>query len=335
MNLFTFISERFKRFFSGEEPASPEEPDQSKFFGREKTIAFTVTVIIALCLWFIVNLSRDFNVTLEVPIRLVNLPEDVALSSDLPEYVSVNLTGEGWKLIPIYNNPPQISLSAESQQINLFEQMRNQVGAFSDLNVLQVDPIMLNIETEQKTSKRVPIVPRVDLQMRSRYGTTQEPGIAPDSVTITGAQSKVEEIEVWETDSLELRDVHRSQEREIELQSPESGIILEPSVVTLRVDVAEFTEAEVRVPIRTRNLPSGEAVSYNPSSITVRYDVPIEHYAEAQNTRPFTAYVDYEAMEDDTTGFITPQIENNLEDINVRLRSFRPSQVSYFNIIPD
>lgn len=334
MSFFSFITDRIKAFFS-DEPASPEEAEQSGFFTREKIVAFSTALIFALLLWGIVNLSRDFNVTIDVPIQIVNLPDDVAISSDVPEYVSVNLTGEGWKLIPIYNNPPRISLTADDREINLFDQMRNQVSAFSDLNVQQVEPLSIRIETEQKATKRVPVVAQIELNMRSRYGAVQNPVIEPDSVTIIGPQSRLDGITSWETAEVELRDVNSSVERTIELSNGPSGVTVDPSSVTFRVEVAEFTESEVRVPVRTRNLPSGEAVTYNPSSVTVRYDVPIDKFGEVQESRPFNAFVEYDDLRADTTGFITPQIENIREDINVRVRSFRPTQVSYFNIVQD
>ncbi len=335
MKFFSFITERVRQFFSSSEPAKAEEPDDSAFIGREKVIVFGVAFFFSLCLWFIVNLSRDFNVTIDVPIQLVNLPDDVSLSSDIPDYASVNVTGEGWKLIPLYSNPPRISLSADARQINLFEQMRSQVGAFSDLNVLQVNPIVLNIETEEKASKKVPVIPKIDLTLQNRYGTVQDPTVEPDSVTITGGQTRVANIDSWETVELELTGVNRSMERRIELERPGSGLSIEPTHVTVRIDVAEFTESEVRIPVRTRNLPSGKAVTYNPSSITVRFDVPIDKFSEVQRMRPFTAFVDYADIEGDTTGFVTPQIEKLVDDINLRLRNYQPSRVSYFNILHD
>ena len=335
MNLITFISDRIKQFFKSGEAGKPEETDDTGFVGREKAIAFSIAFLFALCLWFIVNLSRDFTVTVQVPIQLVNVPDDVALSSEVPDYASVSISGEGWKLIPLYSNPPRISLTAESRQINLIDQMRNQVGAFSDLNVLQVEPIVLNIETEEKTSKRVPVRPRVELSFRSQYGIVQNPVVEPDSVTITGGRSRIADIEYWETEEEEITNINRSLERRIDLASLGKGIAVEPSSVLYRVEVSEYTESEIRVPVRTRNLPSGQAITYNPSSITVRFDVPIERFSEVQGMRPFAAYVDYEVIRDDTTGFVTPSVELITEDINLRLRNFQPGRVAYFNIVPD
>ena len=335
MNLFNFISERIKEFFKSGSSGSPQEGDDSNFFGRERVIVFSIAFLIAMGLWFMVNLSREFNITVEVPIQLVNLPEDQALSSDIPDYASVNVTGEGWNLLPVYTNPPGISVTAETRRINLNEQVRNQMGAFSNLTILQVQPVTITIETEEKASKRVPVVSRVQFDFRSQYGFLQDPVLEPDSVTVTAARSRLDEIDEWETVQAVFDDISRSFEEVISLAPPESNVTVEPSEITLLVDVSEYTEAEVRIPVRTRNLPAGKAVTYNPSSVTVRFDVPIELYADVQGTRPFSVYVDYAELERDTTGFITPQVEKISDDFNVRLRSIQPARVSYFNIIPD
>ena len=335
MNIFTFISERLKEFFKSGSSGQPEDADESNFFGRERVIVFSISFLIAMGFWFMVNLSREFSITVEVPVELVNLPENLALSSEVPEHVSVNVTGEGWNLLPVYTNPPSISIAADSRQINMNEQVRNQMGAFSNLNILQVEPNSVTVETEEKGSKRVPIDSQVEFEFRPQFGLLQSPTFEPDSVTITAARSILEDIEAWETEEITYDDINRSFEEVITLESPGSNISVDPSTVTLRVDVSEYTEAEVRIPIRTRNLPAGKAVTYNPSSVTVRFDVPLELYADVQGTRPFSVYVNYADLERDTTGYITPQVEKIADDFNVRLRSIQPTRVSYFNIIPD
>lgn len=334
MKLWNFIRERFRAFITSGE-ADSDNPEEFQFFAREKVIAFSIAFFFAVCLWFVVNMNRDYTVTIDVPIELVNLPEELAVSSEVPDNVSVNVSGEGWKLITLYSNPPKVSLNADSRQINLFEQIRNLSGAFSELNVLQVEPIMLTVETEEKAQKKVPVIPRVELNLRGQYGLMGDPEISPDSVTLTGAESKLIEISEWETEEVVLEDVSNSLERLVALKSPGPGITLDYNQIEFRLDVAEFTEAEVRVPVRTRNLPPGKAITFNPSTITVRFDVPIQQFADVQGTRPFSAFVDYADLEADQSGFITPQIEKVTDEYHVRLRDFQPQRVSYFNIIPD
>ena len=334
MKFFNFISERTRAFFSWDSASNSDATDSSHFENREKIIAFSVALFFGLCLWFIVNLSRDFNVTIQVPIVLSNLPSDVTISSEIPETASVVLTGEGWSLISVYTNPPRVLVNAESDEVNLAEQLRSQVGAFSDLNIVQVRPTQLFILKERRVSRNLPIRNRTTIRFTDQFGQLSDPVISPDSVTVTGAESILDELEYWDTADTELTNINQSIDRAIQLQSM-TGVSLEPSTVNLSMEVAEFTEAEIRVPIRTRNLPSGRAVSYNPSSILVRYDVPIHQFSEVQGVRLFNAFVDYSLIEEDDLGTISPDVEIVENDFNVRIRSFQPPRVSYFRIVPE
>jgi len=312
-----------------------DEDDDSNFFSKQKIIVFLFAMLLSLSLWVIVNMGRDYNITMTIPIEITNMPEDIALSSEIPENATVSVSGEGWSLFNLYMNPPLISLSVENQQVNMFEQVRQQVGSISDVTVMQADPMFLEIETEQRVTRKVPVRSRVTLSTRDQYGVIGNPGVSPDSVTISGPASRVNTVENWSTLESDVENVDTDLELTIELEEPEAGITIEPEQVVLEARVAEFTEAQVRIPVRSRNLPSGVAITFSPSSLLVRYNVPIQQYNDVQNIRPFIAYVDYERIEADTTGLIRPQVEQVTDEYDVRLRNFQPTRVSYFEILPD
>lgn len=335
MDFFEFISKRFRDFFSSEDSSKSEESDSVYTGNREKLVAFGIAFLISLALWFIVNLNRDFNVNIEVPIQLADLPEDITVSTDIPESVQVNVTGEGWNIISVYSNPPTLLINAQSRSVNVSDQIRNQMNAFSDLNIIQVQPSLIAIETERKASRRVPVENRVEVTFRERFGVLNGPSVVPDSIQVSGAESRLDTIDSWPTVQVRINDVFTDMMRQVPLQDPPNGLTIIPEAVTLTADVTEFTEAEIQIPIRTRNLPSGSAVTYNPSSITVQIDVPIGQYSQIREQRPFRAFVEYAVIESDTTGRVVPQVEVTDPDYTVRVRDFRPSTVSYFRVLPD
>ncbi|MEX0770077.1 MAG: CdaR family protein [Balneolaceae bacterium] len=326
---------RFKHMFSsGKNTGSDMDDDgMSNYLTQEKILVFGISFVLAFCLWFIVNLSRDFNITVDLPLEVGNLPADQALVDGLPEYATVGVTGEGWQLIPLYNNPPSITVEVLEEEVPLFERVQQQLSTFSGVNVIKVQPFSLTLNLEQKTTRKLPVELRLDLELRDQYGIIGEPELSPDSVTVTGAVTKLEELERIQTEELELADIQSDRVILLDLIQPSGGIALSPDVVSYRIEVAEFTEGEVRIPIRIRNLPPGRVVTYNPSTLTVRYDVPIDQYQDVQNIRPFTAYIDFNTIQSDTTGLVIPEIERNDDDFIVRLRSFQPKTVSYFNVV--
>jgi YbbR domain-containing protein len=330
-NVFDNISDFFARRFKLEE----SEDEADKLFTKQKVFAFTFAMLFSLALWFIVNMGRDYNMTMMLPIEITNLPDDIALSTEVPDNAAVSVSGEGWSLFNLYINPPQVVLNVEAQQVNMFEQVRQQISSISDLSVMQVDPMFIEIETEMRVSKRVPVQSRVNISTENQFGVLGTPEITPDSVNITGPASRIEAVDAWNTAESTVEDVNSDLDLTVDLEAPGPGITINPTSVSLRADVAEFTEAEVRIPVRSRGLPSGRAVTFSPSSILVRYDVPLEHYNDVQSIRPFVAFVDFERLQQDTTGLITPELEKVTDEYDVRLRNFQPTRVSYYNILPD
>lgn len=312
-------------------PARIEE--NAVFSTKEKVVVFIISFTIALSLWVMVNLDRDYNLTLDLELIPGVMEANMALTSPLPKTVSVSINGEGWKLINMYNNPPRVPVNLESGTVNLFEQVRELILTYPDLSVTKVQPSIVNVNLEEEISRKVPVNPRLDISFRSQFNFVGGIETIPDSITITGARSRVEDITVWQTTVIRKEGLRESIDMVVPLLSPSDVLQIDRTEVRLRARVSEFTEGEVRVPIRTRGLPRGRQVTYSPAAVSIRYDVPIDEYVEAQNITPYAVYVNYSQIINDTTGFVSPMIEQTADDLNLRFRSANPRIVSYYTII--
>lgn len=310
------------------------DDDSMSGFGREKIAVFTISFILAFGLWLMVNLSRDFNLDINLPINVANVPPDQALREPLPETAIVGISGEGWKLLNIYNNPPPIDVSISDTEINLYDQVRQNMNALPDINVQKVQPLILSVNLEERVEKKVPVVSNIELSFQDQYGLLDSASFNPDSITVAGASSLVENISAWETDSLVISDISDDISRNVPLQKSEELISIDRSEVVFTVPVAQFTEGEVKVKINTQNLPATSNVSFSPSSITVRFDVPISNYADLGGTDLFEVYVPYEDLMEDSTGFVRPHIELKEEvEYPINIRASQPNRVAYFMVL--
>lgn len=305
---------------------------RAAYLPREKLLVFSGSLILALCLWFIVNLNRDFSITLDLPIEIRDISGEMALVSDPPASARVDVTGEGWKLITLYSNPPRVVLDVDNEEIDLTDRIQRQVSMLSDVMITSVRPSILVLEMEERTEKEVPVVPLVDILFAEQFGQVGTPVVEPSLIQISGAASRVQEVDTVYTRLRELENVRESRELALEL-APVSGILLQTEQVRYSFEVAEFTEAQITVPIRIRNLPPGQTITYNPTRVTIRYDVPIDEYNESLNIRPFSVWVDYDKIRQDTTGQVTPDVERNEDDLQIRFRSVQPRRISYFTVL--
>ncbi|MDZ7807596.1 MAG: hypothetical protein U5K71_10820 [Gracilimonas sp.] len=110
-------------------------------------------------------------------------------------------------------------------------------------------------------------------------------------------------------------------------------IDLSDTMILYEADISEFTEGEATVYINTRGLPRGQNVTYNPASVSITYDVPIEQFAEVAELQPYEAYVTYSEILEDSTGYVTPDIDLIEPGYELRIRNFKPKAVAYFTVI--
>lgn len=317
---------------SGTKPGV-EETDVS-FMRREKVIVFVGAYIMAVSLWFIVNLGGSFSINVNVPIEAGNIPENMALTEKLPEFVQVGVSGDGWQLLNLYNDPPVVVINIENREVNLFDQVRQRLSYLQGVDIAKVQPLLLSVDLEPKRSKKVPVRIPSELSFQNRFGLVGSPVFSPDSITVTGAESMIDEIDEWVVeDTLRLAGVRDDISMNVPLNSGDDVIELSENEIIFTADVSEFTEGETTVYIRTRGLPRGQNVNYNPSSITIKFDVPIEQYADVEKIDPYEVFVPYSKILEDSSGFVTPDIELTANQYELRLRSFQPKAVAYFTVL--
>lgn len=327
------LLEQIKGWFADEKGGLQDHDREEAYRPREKALVFGLSLLLACCLWFIVNLSRDFSITIDLPLEIEHHSDETALVQDPPGVVQVGLTAEGWNLISLYRNPPRLTVESEEEEVNLFEVVQQRLSILSDVNVTQVRPSRIQLELEPVSTKEVVVIPNARIVPRDRYQLLGDPVSSPERVTIRGAGSVVESVDTLYSESILLQEVNQSGEIRIPILVPESGIDLSESEIRVQYEVAEFTEGEITIPVRIRNLPGSEQIRYQPSTVTVRFDVPIEQYNAVRDARPFQAVIDYADLRSDTTGFLRPEVEVVEGEWVIRVRQVRPARIRYFRIV--
>jgi len=317
------------------------KPDDA---GREQSMSsaerlsiFLICYLFALAMWSLVNLGREFELSLSVPISIINIPSDMVLTEEPIKNIQITVGGEGWMLMGIYNGDANIVLDAsdniKKSKFNLQELMKKEMNSYPSLNLVSVEPSQINLILKPRITKRVPVVPKVSFSFKQQHNFLDEPRIFPDSVTLSGAEEILRTISFVETAEVKLNDIKDSIDLTLEVISPAEKVRLDRLNVRYRARVTEFTEGEIRVFVKTEGLPRGSDVKYSPAVISIRYDVPIEEYAASQELVPYSAFVNYREISKDSTGFITPVIKNLAPKLHLRLRSYQPKRVSYYNVI--
>ena len=290
-------------------------------------------VTLSTLLWLAFSLGRPTTVTLALPARVVNLPNNEALSVPAPDTIEYVVSGDAISILPLYYNRPTVAIDAALDEVDF------ETGGISfpvDVRVETANPRRYVPQREQRISAVFPIELRARIDLPSTHAYVIRPQLRPDSVRISGARSVIEGIERWPTARTHIRDVHDSVRVNVPLSDSLGSIIsIAQLTTTLVAQVAEFTRGERYIDVRLVGSPTNRPVAtLDPNRIRVSFRVRVEDYNRAIASSDFYAVVPFDAIRGDTTGRVRPII-NFPSGILVSDATLTPPTLRYFNVLYD
>lgn len=312
-------------FVPEEEPRSRERP--------RRGFAITVCVLLSVILWLSLTLTEDRTQELRLPVEVGETPEGQALAERPPSHVQVNVEGPGLDLLRLLYNPPVVSVNATTDQVNVEEQINL---SRSSIRLESVTPTSFEIKLESLATRRIPVRSRAQIDLGDAYELIDPPELDPDSVQVKGAESIVEGMETWPTDSLTIDNLQDTVEVQVPLKDTLQGLAtVSPESVRLLARAGRFVEETREVDVEVTGVPSGQdLVSLQPASVRIRYRVLFEDMFEARRSSEFFATVSYDQIRSDTTGYVMPRI-GVPSDLVIRDPEPIPPRLRYYTFISE
>lgn len=296
-------------------------------------VAIAVCMVVSFLLWFTLAMREQTTVTLRVPTRVENLPEDVALRELPPPYVRVQVQGEGYQLLQLRFNTPSLPIDAAQSRIDPQDVLQ---ALPKNVRVLGISPQAFDLQKEPRITRRVPIRLRYDVGVPPTHDFVSEPVLVPDSVDVSGARSIVNALTAWPTEWFRRDEVTDSLRVRVALSDTLAGLVaLSRPFTTLVLNVQEFTEGLREIDVEVLNQPTDDRlVTLDPASVRVRYRVLLSQYEEAQTARDFFATVSFDEVRSDTTGQVRPRLHLPA-GIVLRDVEMRPPFLQYYINVAD
>jgi YbbR domain-containing protein len=320
--------ERVRSLFRSSDRSEQRDGD------RHQGTAIAVCVLLSLVLWLSLTLQEERTVSMSFPVEVVDIAEDRALTRRPPSSVTVQLAGNGMDLIRLVFNPPVVDVSASQGSIGVQEALR--LPRANDAQVLSVRPSTISLDLEPRLERRLPVRPRVNLQLASTFELIDAPLLEPDSVTVSGAESVVSSLSAWPTDSLTLENVRDTVRREVPLEDTLEGLVSRSADrVAMTVRTGKFAEETREVKVEVTGVPAGqELVTLQPSTIRIRYRVLFDQLFASRRSSEFFATVSYSQIRSDTTGSVEPRIHVP-SDLVIRDPEPIPPRVQYYTFLSE
>ena len=298
---------------------------------HRRTVEIALAILLSMLLWFTFTMRETHTRTIELPLEVVNIPEDQALSQYPPETVRVQAVGEGWTLLRLGLRSPVVPVSAAQSQV----QIADVVSEFlPEVQVQSVTPAVANLFKERRVVRILPIRANITLETPATYDLLAPPEAFPDSVAVAGAASIVNGLTEWPTVAQTFQAVRDTFEVRLALVDTLGGLV-EKNVedVMLRAISQEFTEDTREIVVTVQGQPSTrQLVSLEPSAVEVRYRVMLSQYQDAQRAMDFFATVSWDDIRRDTTGYVEPHLEVP-DGIVLRDVEMIPRRLAYYQRI--
>lgn len=287
--------------------------------GREGLFLLT-SLLLACVTWLLSNLSRDYSGVITVPVVAeCNIQGHSNVSSNSAT-VSARCRTTGFRLLrentrrsrrPVRVHFQRADIrSAGGDRFYIAGNAKNSYleDFFGDETVVEAfvsDTLFFVFPFEN--NKTVPVELAGDILYRSQYMASGPIRLVPDSVTVYGDKTRLDNVDHVTTVPINLDDVHDSQHGALRIRSIK-GVRMSDGEVSYEVPVSRFVELRSTLPVSVLNVPAGHQLQVFPSQAEV-----ILQCAFPVGRDPFDSiqlYVDYADFASSLSGRCIPRVRN-------------------------
>ncbi|HOW08663.1 MAG TPA: YbbR-like domain-containing protein [Bacteroidales bacterium] len=290
-------------------------------------VTFSFFLLLSFILWYLNSLEKDIEYEMKYQVSYVNLPENRVLADESVPKLNVFLKGPGYSILKIKlagsRAPVEIDISSISYRrvpgsrtpsyyilsSSLVPKLRNFLD--SECDVTSIKPDTLFFTLDRIISKKVRVVPDLDITPARQYLIKGGLKVSPDTVTVKGPKRIVDTIHFITTRYRRIKSINESETIAIGLESIR-GLSFSSKKVHVTIPVEQFTEAEFRVPVKLLNSPDSVNVRIFPDMVTVKCMVAVSDYRKIREV-PFDAVID-----------LSEAALNSSEKLQVGLRNIPP-----------
>lgn len=238
---------------------------------RDHWIYKIAALLIVSLLWL--NLTADERQAQEVRTLVeYEILDSAWVLVEAPTEVRTTFQGRNRELLGLLVNEPVIrvgvsDVSGPVMRVPLDPELVDYDSEFRVRPTLVV-PLSVELRLERRTERRVPVVADVEAIPAMGYTVLRPLLLEPDSVTVSGASSRVAEMAQASTRRLRLDALVNTVLRDVPLVTPAGspGVVLDPPSVLVTVQVDSLVVRQTRIPVRAVGAGS-RGVSLQPDSV--------------------------------------------------------------------
>lgn len=253
--------------------------------------------------WLLMTLNETYEREVEFPVEIVDIPENVVLTSDTTTFIHVTVRDKGYSLLAYiygdrinsikikFNNYAKKTGKGILSNAELQKLISQQL--FNSSRIVGIKPDKFEFYFNYGMNKRVPVrlfgrvTPGPSYYLAKTF-------FSPDSVDVYASREILDSIKYIYTERLNILNITDTVVRDVALRKIR-GAKYVPGHVRITVCADILTEEKVDVPIVAINMPAGKILRTFPSRVTVTFTVGASLFRSISPDK-FKVVVDYNEL---------------------------------------
>ncbi|MEA3317582.1 MAG: hypothetical protein U9R54_06460, partial [Bacteroidota bacterium] len=146
----------------------------------------------------------------------------------------------------------------------------------------------------EKVKKKVPVLSQIQVELKKQYLIKEKIKFTPDSINISGPGQIIDTINNVFSKKRQYYEAEKTIQDEILLKKI-NGVSLSNNSVNFSLIIEEFTEGNIKVPLRVINMPDSVILRTFPNENTISFLVALSDFDKIIEPQ-FDAVVDYDEI---------------------------------------
>ncbi len=294
-------------------------------------LIFLLFLVVAAAFWLLRTLNENYEAEIVVPMKLVNVPEGVVITEDLPSALHLKVKDRGTVLVGYFygNELPEVqvdytrysteSITGSVQVPQADVQKLLTAGLMASTQMEQVRPDAYEFHYNKGVRKRLPVRLAGRLKTAPQYYLL-ETTFTPDSVWVYAPLTQLDTMQAVYTQPFDAENLNEDVTRTLSL-THSRGMKVIPAETELKLKVDVYTEKTVEVPVLAMDFPPTHDLRTFPGKVNVTFRVGAVNFKDIE-ADDFLLAVTYEEL-----------MENRHPKLQLKLKVL-PEGVSHVRIHP-
>jgi len=299
------------------------------FFLSKDILSFLLFLALSAVFWFVHALGKEKETVINVPIRYIGVPVNVAITNSPPTEIQINIKDLGYRLLDYSKGhiaPLTIDLSRtfykKGQILVTSDQLSGRINRYMHLlpstSVLEVHPDSILILYQKLNKKNLPVELVSKVELATQFMLSDRIKFSPERVDVYGPQSMLDTMKVVRTELVAFKNLKDTVNTTCRLKRIKM-VRYSSDHVKLNIPVEAFTERKVQIPITAINCPSYLSIRTFPAFITATYTVGLSYF-NVLNANDIQISLDYNDLKSNNLSKQKLKITNNTTHIsNIRI----------------